>query len=99
LWKIANKVNGIAKANEKPNIPITGLIISPWAEAIKIEPATGPVQEKETKTKVNAMKKTPMIPPLSDCASILLTKLEGKTISNQPRNEIPKKTKMTKITY
>jgi len=45
------------------------------------------------------MKKTPMIPPLSDCASILLTKLEGKTISNQPRNEIPKKTKMTKITY
>ena len=59
-------------------------------------PAKGPVQEKETKTSVNAMKNTPNNPPLSDFASTLLTKLEGKTISNAPKKEIPKRIKMAK---
>ena len=61
-----------------------------------MDPAKGPVQENETKTSVNAMKNTPSNPPLSDFASTLLTKLEGKTISNAPKKEMPKKIKIAK---
>ncbi len=61
-----------------------------------MDPAKGPVQEKETKTRVKAIKNTPIKPPLSDFASTEFTKPEGRTISNAPKNEIPKKIKMTK---
>ena len=61
-----------------------------------MDPAKGPVQENETKTSVNAMKNTPSNPPLSDFASTLLTKLEGNTISNAPKKEMPKKIKIAK---
>jgi hypothetical protein len=91
--KIANNVNGIAKAREKPNIPMIGFKNAPWEAAIKMDPASGPVQEKETKTKVKAIKNTPMNPPLSDFAS---TKFEGKTISNAPKNEIPNRINIVK---
>ena len=93
---MANNVNGMAKANENPNMPMMGFRNTPWDEAIKIEPASGPVQENDTKTNVNAMKNTPNNPPLSDFASTLLTRPEGRTISNAPRKEIPKSIKMTK---
>ena len=86
----------MAKANEKPNIPMIGLIKAPWEAAIKIEPASGPVHEKETKTRVKAMKNTPIKPPLSDLASTEFTKLEGNTISNAPKKEIPKTMKIAK---
>ncbi len=61
-----------------------------------MDPARGPVQEKETSTRVNAMKNTPIKPPLSDLASTEFTKPEGNTISNAPRKDIPKKMKITK---
>ncbi len=69
---------------------------TPWEAAIKMDPAKGPVQEKETKTRVKAIKNTPIKPPLSDLASTEFTKPEGKTISKAPRKEIPKKIKITK---
>ena len=89
--KIANKVNGMAKAKENANIPKIGLSNAPPAELIRIEPTMGPVQEKETKTKVKAIKKMPVIPPLSDFSSILFTKLLGKVNSNIPKKAMAKK--------
>jgi hypothetical protein len=94
--KIANNVNGIAKAKENPNIPIIGFKNAPCEAAIRIDPASGPVQEKETSTSVKAIKNTPMKPPLSDFASTVFTKFDGNTISNAPRNEIPNKINMVK---
>src|SRR5690554_5695700 len=89
--KTANKPKGMANANEKANIPKIGWRISPPAEAIRIEPTIGPVQEKETRTKVNAIKKIPVSPPLSPFASILLTNPLGKVSSNIPRKASAKK--------
>ena len=94
--KIANIVNGIAKAKENPNIPMIGFKNAPWEAAIKMDPASGPVQEKETNTRVKAIKNTPMNPPLSDFASTVFTKFDGNTISNAPKNEIPNKINIVK---
>ena len=76
----------MAKAREKANIPRIGLSNAPPAELIRIEPTIGPVQEKDTKTKVKAIKNTHVKPPLSALASILLTKPLGRVISNKPKN-------------
>ena len=62
----ANNTNGEASPNPKPNIPMIGLMNLPEAPNPKSVPTNGPVQEKETKAKVNAMKKIPIKPPLSD---------------------------------
>src|SRR5690606_35799032 len=94
--KMAKSVNGIAKADPKANIPRTGFTNSPPADEIKIEPTIGPVQEKETSTRVKAMKNTPASPPCSALASTLLTKLEGSVISYRPRNDKAKKIKIPK---
>ena len=94
--KIANILNGIAKAKENPNIPMIGFKNAPWEAAIKMDPASGPVQEKETNTRVKAIKNTPMNPPLSDFASTVFTKFDGNTISNAPKNEIPNKINIVK---
>jgi hypothetical protein len=50
-------------------------------------PINGPVQEKETITVVRAMKNAPVKPPWSAFASVLFTRLLGRTISNIPKNE------------
>ncbi len=98
--KTAKRVNGIANAREKENMPKIGLINSPPAEEIKMEPTIGPVQENETKTKVKAIKKIPIKPPFSALASTLFTKEEGKVISNKPKKakaktmKIPKKKRL-----
>ena len=78
---------GIAKANEKANIPAAGIITSPPAANSKTFPTIGPVQEKEISTSVKAIKKIPIKPPLSDFASILFTKELGKVISNNPKKD------------
>ena len=93
---MANKVNGIANAMENANIPKIGLMSSPPAEEIKMDPTMGPVQEKETNTKVKAMKNTPAKPPFSALASTLLTKLDGRFISNNPKKAKAKKMKTPK---
>ncbi|MNV33277.1 hypothetical protein D3C71_1246390 [compost metagenome] len=85
---IANKPKGMARAMENPNIPIAGPNLSPFeAASTNNVPIIGPVQEKETNDKLKAIKNKPTKPPLSDLASILLTKELGKVISNAPKNE------------
>src|SRR3989339_1476238 len=93
---IANSVKGSAKASAKPNIPMMGIRISPPAEATSIAPTIGPVQEKDTRTNVNAMKKGPVKPPLSTCLSDFVTSQLGSVISNNPKNEAAKITKIKK---
>src|SRR5690554_6090871 len=56
-----------------------------------MDPTIGPVQEKDTNTKVKAIKKIPVNPPLSPLASTLLTRPAGKVISNNPRKARAKK--------
>ena len=56
----AKIANGIAIASEKPNLPMIGPKYPPEAASTKRVPTIGPVQENETKAKVNAMKKMPI---------------------------------------
>ena len=63
----ANKVNGNARAREKPNIPIAGPNRSPFeAASTNKDPIIGPVQEKDTTTNVEAIKNITTTPPLSE---------------------------------
>src|SRR5690606_33282450 len=78
---------------EKPSIPIAGPKRSPFeAASTSRVPIIGPVQENETSERLNAIKKSPIRPPLSDLASILLTKELGKVISKAPKNDAAKTT-------
>ncbi len=61
--------------------------LPPDMELIRTLPTMGPVQEKETSTRVSAMKKMPPRPPLSDLVSVLFTSLLGIVMSNAPKNE------------
>src|SRR5882672_9123548 len=88
--KKAKVVNGIAKARANANMPTIGFKNSPPADETKMLPTSGPVHENETSTKVNAMKNTPINPPLSACWSTLLMKELGNVISNNPRKDKPK---------
>ncbi len=63
--KAANKAKGKAIANENPNIPIIGAIPPLEAASTNKVPTIGPVQEKDTIAKAKAIKKIPIIPPLS----------------------------------
>src|SRR5574344_295760 len=65
----------------------TILFPAPEAISIRAAPRIGPVQEKETKTVVKAMKKATIYPPLSAPLSLLFIHEEGKVISNNPKNE------------
>ena len=56
----------------------------------------GPVQEKETNDRVNAIKKIPSNPPLSLAESALLIIQLGNVISKAPKNEMAKMTNMIK---
>src|SRR4051812_30641115 len=77
-------------------MPTVGFRVSPEAEAIKMLPTMGPVQENDTRTKVKAMKKTPIQPPLSACLSTLVSHELGKVISNMPKNDMAKTRKIRK---
>ena len=57
----------------KINIPINGAIPPIVADSTNNVPTIGPVHEKETKASASAMKKIPIIPPLSD--TICLTNM------------------------
>ena len=99
LGNSANKANGNAKAKPKPAIPIVSCIaVSPaeFIEPANKEPKIGPVQEKETMAKVNAIKKIPKIPPTLEAESILFPHELGSVISKYPKNEKAKKTKIAK---
>src|SRR5690606_41049785 len=65
--KRAKIINGIARAIEKPNMPIAGPSKAPLETTSASKyPIIGPVHENETSAKVNAIKKIPISPPLSD---------------------------------
>jgi hypothetical protein len=83
-------VNGNAKVKEKPNIPMIGLSMLPVEASTRIPPMNGAVQENETSTRVSAIKKVPINPPLSTCLSDLFVREDGRTISNMPKKEAAK---------
>ena len=57
----------------------------------------GPVHEKDTIAKVNAMKKIPIIPPvLLANLSVAVAQLDGNRISKAPKKEIANITNRTK---
>ena len=92
----ANIVNGNAKANPNPSIPIVGLTTSPLAASTSNAPTIGPVQEKDTITVVKPMKKEASIPPLSTLESAPEAHLFGSTISYAPKNDIENTTNKIK---
>src|SRR5688572_33226946 len=65
--KNAKNVNGNANASEYENIINIGLRICPPAESASTLPTIGTVQLNEMSTSVNAIKNTPINPPLSAC--------------------------------
>ena len=97
--KAANKANGRAKAKEKPNIPINGPIPPIVADSTNNVPTIGPVQEKETKAKVKAIKNIPKNPPLLEAESAFVTHVLGKLISKAPKNEMANTTRRTKKNF
>lgn len=97
--KKANKEKGRASPMPNPNIPIMGAEPTPLVLVCPNKvPTKGPVQEKETMTKVNAIKKIPINPPLPAFSSALLAQLLGRVNSKAPKKEIAKTKKMAKKT-
>lgn len=88
----ANKVNGNANAIPKPSKPKK----SDEPPITKSVPIIGPVQEKDTKASVNAIKNTPKYPPLPERLSVLFAHEDGKVISNKPKKDKAKMIKTTK---
>ena len=83
-------------ANENPNIPIIGAKPPFDADSTSNVPTIGPVQENETTANANAIKKMPIIPPLSAFESIFVAQELGKTISKAPKNDNAKTTNKAK---
>ena len=94
---MAKSENGSANAIAKPNIPIVGAKRDLPAASTSKVPMIGPVQEKDTITKVNAinrMLKKPVVLP-----DLLLRAVDhelGRVISNAPKNDAAKSTRMRK---
>ena len=92
LGNMANSVKGNAKATAKPSMPMVGAMILPVVEkSTNKKPMIGPVHEKETSVRVNAMRKI-LISPLVFSA-LLSTELdhdEGNVISKAPKKEAAK---------
>ena len=99
LGKIAKSVKGRASARAKPSIPIAGAKIpeEDVAACTSSVPMMGPVQEKETRDRVKAMKKMLSRPEAESAFwSILLVHDAGRTSSNAPKKEMAKKTSRRK---
>ena len=95
---MAKRVKGIDNARAKPNIPIAGPAVAPidaaWTRSV---PIIGPVQEKETSERVNAMKNILSNPVVeSALLSSFVVHEDGRVISNAPRKEIAKTTRSKK---
>ena len=86
---MAKSVKGMASAMAKPSMPIVGERILPWVDtATRRNPMIGPVQENDTRVRVNAMRKILRRPLVfSDFSSILLLHDDGRVISNAPKND------------
>ena len=83
LGKRANRAKGNASANPKPAMPDVNCIAPPSLERepASNEPRMGPVQEKETRASVSAIKNIPAMLPAPALLSALLDKPEGKVSS------------------
>ena len=88
----ANKAKGIASPMENPNMPRVGPRILLWVDtATNRKPMMGPVQEKDTSTRVNAMRKILSKPVVrSDFWSILFDHEAGSVNSKAPKKEAAK---------
>ena len=102
--KKAKRVNGKARARAKPNIPTAGAMMLPDVPiSTRRNPIIGPVQEKLTRTNVNAMRKMLSKPDVDDALrSTALFQDDGRVISKPPRKEAPnaksiRKKKMLKM--
>ena len=73
----------------KPSIPMVGATMLPSDDtATRRKPMIGPVHEKLTSERVNAMRKMLRMPLVcSDLASILLVQDAGSVISKAPKKE------------
>ena len=80
----------------KASMVTIGVQNSPWVLLIRTVPTMGPVQLKLTSTSVSARKNTPRRPPLSLLASAWVVQLDGKVISNAPKNDAANSMKITK---
>ena len=93
-FNMAKRVKGRASAMAKPSIPIVGPTMLPVVEtATNRKPMIGPVQEKETRVSVKAIKKMlsrPLV--VSVLLSTLFVHFEGRVSSNAPKNEAAKTT-------
>ena len=80
---IANNAKGNPSATPKPAIPAVSCQAPPSAERepASKEPRIGPVHEKDTIDKVNAIKKTPKIPPIPSPLLVEFVHLDGKVSS------------------
>ena len=87
---MAKRLNGMDRAKANPNIPIAGPTAVPIEAACTNRvPIIGPVQEKDTNTNVNDIKKILMMPVVESAfVSNLLVQEEGNTISKAPKNEM-----------
>ena len=92
----ANNINGNAMAEENPNIPTIGAIPPLEADSTRSVPTIGPVHEKETIAKANAIKNIPTTPDLLDFLSTTFAHEFGNTISKPPKNEMAKNTNIIK---
>jgi len=88
----------MANASAKPNIPTAGPIVTPSAAASTSNvPIIGPVQENDTSTSVNAIKKRLPIPDEeSALESIRFVHDDGRVRSNAPKNDMAKTTSSRK---
>src|SRR5690606_19137870 len=87
---------GKPKATPKPLIAAV-IGQGPFFKALpNTVPKIGPVQEKDTKAKVKAIKKIPNTPPTCEAESALLVNELGNVISKYPKKEMAKTTKTIK---
>ena len=98
VGNIAKSMNGSARAVEKPSIPMAGPHMLPCdAASTRRVPMMGPVQENDTRVRVNAMKKMESRPEVRSAdASIRLLHEAGSFMSNAPKNEMAKTTRSRK---
>ena len=93
---MANNAKGKPKAMPNPAAPaVSGH--APWsATPVNKVPSIGPVQEKDTMARVNAIKKMPPQLPIPDFECARFTIPLGSVSSNKPKNDKANTIKMRK---
>ena len=86
----AKNINGKANPKPNPSIAIDKMVAPPseFNDVPITKPIAGPIQENETIIKVNAIKNTPISPPLLEALSTLFANLLGIVISKAPKNDM-----------